>query len=195
MAMKIVIEGMDGVGKSTVAREVANRLGAKYVDGFLINYLTEQGMSIEETKIIHKAIDICTDNENSIVRTWLYAFANLFNLVHYDCDLIIDRHCLTTFYYNGDDDSKDIYKYMQKYMGKPDLVIILRATEATRRSRICKRDINDPDLLSDVKMNYGYDQMEEAAKFLELDYKVIDTDNKNLNEVIDETMAMINNWR
>lgn len=31
--MKIVIEGMDGVGKSTVAKEVARRLGAKYVDG------------------------------------------------------------------------------------------------------------------------------------------------------------------
>ena len=193
--MKIVIEGMDGVGKSTVAHEIADRLGAKYVDGFLINYLSEQGMSKEEIEIIHKAIDLCTDNENSVVRTWLYTFANLFNLIHYDCDLVIDRHCLTTFYYNGDNDSKEIYKYMQQYMGKPDLVIILRASEETRKSRICNRDINDPDLLSSKKMSYGYDRIEEAAKFLELEYRVLDTDNKSLSEVIDETMMIIEGWR
>ena len=193
--MKIVIEGMDGVGKSTVAYELAKRLGAKYVDGFLLNYLHEQGMSKEETRIIHKAIDLCTDNENSFIRTWLYAFANLFNLLHYDCDLVIDRHCLTTFYYNGDNASKEIYKYMQQYMGKPDLTIILRASEETRRSRIYKRNKNDPDLLSETKMSYGYDLLEEAAKFLELEYRVLDTDNKTLPEVIDETMMIIEGWR
>ena len=193
--MKIVIEGMDGVGKSTVSHAIAEQLGAKYVDGLLCNYLYEQGMTLEEEKIVRKAIDLCTDNEVSIVRTWLYAFANLFNFVHYSGDIVIDRHCLTTFYYNGDEFSKDIYKYMQKYMGKPDLVIILRASVETRRARIRNRDKNDLDLLKITKMTYGYDKMEEAAKFLELNYKILDTDNMTLQGVIEKVMMIIDEVR
>lgn len=189
--MKLVIEGMDGVGKSTVAKEVAHRIDAKYVDGLMKNFFYEEGMSESDTKIMKKALDICSDNENSVIRTWIYSFANLFNMLHYNTDVVIDRHCLTTYYYNADDDSREIYKYMQKYMGKPDYVIILRASEQTRRSRISNRNVNDPDLSSEKKMQYGYDKMEEAAQYLELNYRIIDTDFKSIEQVVEEIINII----
>ena len=189
--MKIVIEGMDGVGKSTVAKEVARQLNAKYADGLMTNFFWEEGMTEQETAIIKKAIDICSDNENSIIRTWIYGFANLFNMLHYETDVVIDRHCLTTYFYNADDDSREIYKYMQKFMGKPDIVFILRASEETRRERICGRNANDPDLLSKKKMQYGYDVMEEAAQYLKLNYRIIDTDDKDMFMVVEEILSII----
>lgn len=189
--MKIVIEGMDGVGKSSVAKILAERMGAKYVDGLMKGFLKEAGLSDDDISVVKHAIDISTDNENSVIRTWMYGFANVFNLLHYEGDLVIDRHCLTTFYYNGDEASKDIYKYMQKIAGKPDLIIILRASEETRRKRICGRNVNDSDLLSEKKMCYGYDEMERAAKYLELNYVIVDTNNKDMNQVIEEIIQIL----
>lgn len=189
--MKIVIEGMDGVGKSSVAKILAEKIGAKYVDGLMKGFLKESGLSDEDINVVKHAIDISTDNENSIIRTWMYGFANVFNLLHYEEDLVIDRHCLTTYFYNGDDESKDIYKFMQTIAGKPDLIIILRASEETRRQRICGRDVNDSDLLSEKKMCYGYDEIESAAKYLELNYAIVDTDDKDMNQVIDEIIEIL----
>lgn len=189
--MKIVIEGMDGVGKSTVAKEVADRLGAKYVDGLLLNYLSENGMTPAEIKAVKKSLDLCADNENSMVRTWIYGFANIFNLMHYDTDVVIDRHCLTTFYYNGDENSKRLYQIMQEFFGKPDIVILLKASLETRRARIVNRNPNDADLLSSWKMSDGYPKMEAAAKFLNLNYKIVDTDGKDLNQVLEEVISLI----
>lgn len=189
--MKIVIEGMDGAGKSTVAKEVARRLGFKYVDSLLSDYLREEGMTEEEVAAVRKAIDLCSDNENSELRTWFYGYANLFNLSHYDCDLVIDRHCLTTYYYNGDEDSQWLYKIMQMIAGKPDLVIILRASKETRIKRLLGRNKNDRDLKSEMKLVYGYDRMEEASRFLELNYKTVDTDDKDVSQVTEEVLRLI----
>jgi len=189
--MKIVIEGMDGVGKSTVAKELAHLLNAKYADGLMISFFQEEGLTENDTVIIKKAIDICSDKENSIIRTWVYGFANLFNMLHYETNVVIDRHCLTTYFYNADDNSREIYKYMQKFMGKPDFVFILRASEKTRRRRIRNRDVNDPDLLSEKKMQYGYDKMEEAAQYLELNYRIVDTDDKDMLTVVEEIINII----
>lgn len=189
--MKIVIEGMDGVGKSTVAKEIARRIGAKYVDGLLVGFLQENGMSSSEIDSVRKAIELCSENENSIIRTWLYGFANLFNLMHYDTDLVIDRHCLTTFYYNGDENSMKIYRMMQELSGKPDIVILLRASEQTRRARITARNCLDSDLGNPRKMVYGYDEMENAAKLLNLSYRIVDTDDKDISQVVDEVLNII----
>lgn len=189
--MKLVIEGMDGAGKSTVAKEVARRINAKYVDGLMLNLFYEKGFSESEIEIIKRAIDVFSDNKNSVIRTWIYGFANIFNMLHYETDVVIDRHCLTTYYYNADNNSRELYKYMQKYMGKPDYVIILCASEQTRRARICNRNLNDPDLLSEKKMRYGYDEMKEAARYLELNYQVIDTDNKTIEQVVEEVINIV----
>ena len=186
---------MDGVGKSTVAKEIARKLGAKYVDGLLLGFLRENGMSPTELETIRNAISFCSDNENSIIRTWIYGFANLFNLMHYDKDVVIDRHCLTTFYYNGDEQSKKLYQIMQELSGKPDIVILLKASTKNRCERIISRNPNDSDLLNAKKMEYGYDKMEYAAEFLNLPYKVVDTDRKNLNQVIEEVMSIIRRER
>ena len=190
--MKIVIEGMDGAGKSTVAKELARRLNIKYADNLLFGYLREEGFTQSETAIIRRAIDICSDNEISIVRAWFYGFANMFNLTHYkDEDLIIDRHFLTNYYYNGDESSRKVYKVMQDLVGKPDIVILLRATAKTRMARISNRNQNDKDLKSAPRMSYGYDKMEEGAKFLGLNYKIVDTDDKDIEQVVEEILQII----
>ena len=148
-------------------------------------------MTEEEVAAVRKAIDLCSDNENSELRTWFYGYSNLFNLSHYGGDLVIDRHCLTTYYYNGDEKSNWLYKIMQVIAGKPDFVIILRASKETRIKRLYGRNRNDRDLESEMKLVYGYDRMEEAARFLELNYRIVDTDGKDTSQVTEEVLRLI----
>ncbi len=189
--MKLVIEGMDGVGKSTVANAISKRFNMKYIDGLMNTYFKDEGFSEHELDIIHKAVGKFYGYDNSIIRTWIMGFANLFNLVNYGENVVIDRHCLTTYFYNADEKSREIYKEMQKLVGKPDLVIILEAKPETRICRIKSRNNMDPDLNEEVKLLYGYDKFEEAAEYLELKYKVVHTDNKTLKQVIEEVENII----
>ena len=54
--MKLVIEGMDGVGKSTVANAISKRFNMKYIDGLMNTYFKDEGFSEHELDIIHKDI-------------------------------------------------------------------------------------------------------------------------------------------
>ena len=164
--MKIVVEGMDGVGKTTLAKRLAKELNYKYVDGLLISFFKDLGYSDEKISELKKAIYEFAEIDNSIIRTWFFGMANIFNLLNYDEDLIIDRHCLTTYYWNADEKSEKIYKFMQEISGKPDFILILVASPERRVERLEQRDLNDPDLLDANKRAYGYNKFIQGAKDL-----------------------------
>lgn len=192
--MKLVIEGMDGVGKTTVAKKIAEKYNIKYVDGLMNTFFRDEGFSEEEIKVLNKAIEKFYNYNNSIIRTWIMGFANLFNLMNYKDDVIIDRHCITTFFYNGDKKSCRIYKIMQYLSGKPDLVIILVANPKERVKRIKHRNITDKDLSESIKLSYGYDKFIEIAKYLNLNYVTIQTDNLSLDEVIGKVSIYVEKY-
>ncbi|MDY4544991.1 MAG: AAA family ATPase [Bacilli bacterium] len=193
--MKIVIEGMDGVGKTTVAKRIAQKISFKYVDGLMNSYFIDKGYTKEELKTLKKVVEDFYKIDDSIIRTWVMGMANIFNIQYYkDENLIIDRHCLTTYFWNADEKSKNIYKVMQELVGKPDLIIILEASCETRIKRLYNRNINDDDLNDKNKLIYGYDKFLEAAEFLDVNYIVINTDNKEQEEVYKEIEKFILNY-
>lgn len=192
--MKIVIEGMDGVGKSTVCHRLAEELKFKYVDGILHSFFKDLGYKNSEIKDLDFSISQFAELDNSIIRTWFFGFANIFNLLYYDENLIIDRHCLTTYFWNADENSKHIYRFMQELTGKPDLVIILFASPEVRYKRLYGRNKNDADLQDVRKMTYGYDKFIEGASYLGLNYSVINTDELSEDEVYIATKACVDNY-
>lgn len=192
--MKIVVEGMDGVGKTTLAKRLAKELNYKYVDGLLISFFKDLGYSDEKISELKKAIYEFAEIDNSIIRTWFFGMANIFNLLNYDEDLIIDRHCLTTYYWNADEKSEKIYKFMQEISGKPDFILILVASPERRVERLEQRDLNDPDLLDANKRAYGYNKFIQGAKDLNLDYCIIDTEGCNADEVFKIALEKVQNF-
>ncbi len=189
--MKIVIDGMDGSGKSTLAKKIAKNYNMKYVDGLLHSFFKDQNFTIDEIKIIDRAISEFYKIDNAIIRAWFLASGNVFNLLNYSEDVIIDRSVLTTYYWNGTQSSKDIFKYMHTLVEKADLTIILLASPKKRFDRVKKRDLNDKDLLEKEKFDEGYYKYIQGAKFLNLNYVILDTDNKNIEEVYDEAKILI----
>lgn len=192
--MKLVIEGMDGVGKSTVAKKVAAFYHLKYVDGLLKTYFTDKGFSEAELAVLVRGIESFYDHEDSLVRTWIMGFANIFNLLNYD-DVVIDRYCLTTFFYNGDDRSRRLYTIMQEISGKPDLIIILAGSPKERRRRIQQRNADDRDLQQPEKLADGNRQFVAAAEELAVPYQVVETDGQDEEQVFQAVCKVIDAWR
>ena len=92
--MKLVIEGMDGVGKSTIAKRVADTYHMKYVDGLLKTYFEDKGFSQDEIAAIVKGVESFYDHKDSRIRTWIMGFANIFNIV---CGFLNTSGCFLRF--------------------------------------------------------------------------------------------------
>lgn len=73
-------------------------------------------------------------------------------------NVILDRHLLSNFYWNGNIKLYNFYEELIKLCDKPDLTIYLYATPETRYNRLKERNINDFDLndptvlVDDMKM-------------------------------------------
>lgn len=181
--MKIVIDGMDGAGKSTLAQKIATTYQMKYVDGLLHSFLIDQGFSTDEISIIDRGIGEFYKIENPTIRGWFLASANVFNLLNYTEDVVIDRSILTTYYWNSTLENRKLFEYVQTLAGQPDLTLILLASPEKRLERVLARNATDKDLSEKNKFEDGYAKFISGADFLHLNYVILDTDNKTADEV------------
>ncbi len=106
-------------------------------------------------------------------------------------NIVMDRHVLLNYYWNGNEQSKEIFDTQVKLFGKPDLTIILYASPEIRLNRISNRNPNDPDLQKDNMKKNGYDKLLEFVKKYKYNYVVIDTDNLSIDEVIKKCINQI----
>ena len=98
-------------------------------------------------------------------------------------NIVIDRHLVSNYYWNGSIDSDPVFKALIETSGTPDLTILLYATPKTRMERLAKRDKNDPDLSDPEKKDDGYAKMLGFLQNFNMPYLVIDTDQLSLDEV------------
>lgn len=187
--MIIAIEGMDGVGKTTTAKYIESKYSFKYVKEplcELFNLSNDDLLNISEE--IFKYLD-------ERVIAWYLALGDVFALSKYKNDnIVMDRHVLLNYFWNGTKNSEEIFNLQQSMFGKPDLTILLYASEDIRRKRIEKRDPNDPDLKKEDMWINGYDKMINYLKKYNYNYVLIDTNNLSLGETflkIDDIMKKL----
>ena len=188
--MKIAIEGMDGVGKTTIAKMIAKSENMLYIDKPL--------KEIFDTEIINGKDNLASISSNiyklddEILKAWFFGMGNLYTFIKYkDRDLIVDRHFASNYFWNGSDRSKNIFKNMIDLVGKPDLTILLYATIETRLKRIYERNSNDYDLADKEKHVIGYDKMIDFLDEFQIPYVLVNTENKSINDVYIEIKEII----
>ena len=179
----ISIEGMDGVGKSTTCKLLAKKLGYRFVEKPL-HYLLDDNDEIKQYQKVAKRVN---ENLNRTFTSWYYGLNNIYLYEKFkDQNIVTDRHIVSNYCWSGTEDNDDIYNLIIKKIGKPKLTVILYAKPEVILQRLKKRDINDADIKKINKSEKAYERMIYFCEAKKLNYIVIDTSNKDVNEVVDE---------
>lgn len=180
--MIIAVEGMDGVGKTEIAKHICNNHGFTFIEKPL-HYFYNDGVENNYADLM-KVANRMYDVDDTIIKSWYFSLGNIYvSRFFQNENVVIDRHLVSNYYWNGDLKSEPIFKALIETSGVPDLTIILYATPKTRMERLRKRDKNDPDLNDPDKMDDGYEKMIYFVEKFNLPYIVIDTENKSLEDV------------
>jgi len=177
--MIISIEGMDGSGKTTVARRIEKEFSFMYVKDPL-KYLFE--LSEEQlSKISRKVFD---SKNNKLIALYL-ALGDCYALSEYqNMNVIMDRHVLLNYFWNGNMDTESIFKMQVDYFGKPDLTILLLASPQTRRKRISRRNPNDPDLKKQEIFKENYSKIIDFLEKYGYNYVLVDTEQLSIEDMV-----------
>lgn len=178
--MIIAIEGMDGVGKTTIANYISKKYNFTFIDK-PIKYIYGKDNNIISNEL-NKLLDSIYKYNDPIIKTWFFGLGNLLCIRnHQNKNIIIDRHYVSNYFWNSDEECKPIYDAMFNIIGKPNLTIILHAEYKELLKRIKSRNINDPDLLS-IEEN-GLNKMVEFVEKNKINYEIVDTTNKSIKDV------------
>lgn len=193
--MMIAVEGMDGVGKTTISKYICQQYEFDFIEKPL-HYFYNDGAKKGYADLMNVANRMYDINDN-MIKSWFFSLGNLYvSRMYKDKNVVIDRHLVSNYYWNGDLESESIFSTLIEISGIPDLTIILYATPKTRFERLRKRNIKDPDLNDPDKMDDGYDKMIYFVDKFKLPYIIINTENKNLEEVeqiVDIEISKLNN--
>ena len=179
----IAIEGMDGVGKSTICQLLADKTGYTFVTKPL-HYLTDGDQ--EEWPAYFRARDIANNSDNRVFSAWFYGLSNIYVYEKFkDQDIITDRHIVSNYCWSGVPSNMDIFDLLIKNLGAPTLTVILYANEDTVRNRLLKRDLKDSDLKRVDKTEKVYERMISFCELKHFLYIVIDTSKLNPEQIVD----------
>ena len=185
----ISIEGMDGVGKSTTCKILAERLGYEFVEKPLHYLFDDSDNEIKQYQKIAKRVN---SNPNRTFTAWYYGLNNIYLYEKFkDKNIVTDRHIVSNYCWSGTKDNMNIYNLILKKIGKPKLTIILYATPEAILKRLKHRDINDSDINKVNLSEKAYERMIYFCETKKLEYLVIDTSNKTPEETVDLIMKRI----
>ena len=181
----ISIEGIDGVGKSTTAKNLAKYLNYELVEKPLHYLFDEEG----DDNYIRIRNEI-NKNKNKKYTGWFYGLGNIFLYEKFkDQNIVTDRHILSNYCWSGSDDTDYIFDAIYKTIGAPTFTFLIYAEPEAVKARLISRDKNDPDLKKIKFIPEAYDRMKKILNKYEMPSLVIDTTNMNAEEVLN---TMIN---
>ena len=193
--MFIVFEGIDGVGKTSLAQKLSHQLNYKFIETPLSELM------FNNPQIYAKVVDYIHSYLPGFLRAWFYSFSNLYLSEKYcqehstnQRNLITNRYVVSNFAYNSDNYTGNFFANLFQFLAKPDLTIYLTADLETIKQRISNRNKDDKDLL---QVEYNKNVREPLMlNFLKQNYDVkqvaiINTTNLNLDEVYKKIMDRI----
>jgi thymidylate kinase len=179
--MHIAIEGIDGVGKSTIAQRLADRLAFTYVEKPLKYLFDNPGEDHNYIRIR----DYVNKQPDRFFTSWFYGLGNIF-LYHKfkGQNIITDRHLVSNYCWSGAQESEPVFDLLVKELGSPDFTFLIYASPDVVISRIKKRDQDDPDTTKARLIPELYPKMEGFLKRYNMKYLLIDSSNLAVNQII-----------
>lgn len=184
----IAIEGMDGVGKSTVCKMLAKHLGYKFIEKSLHFLFDGEDKFHTYTRIRDKV----NKSSDRLFTSWFYGLGNIYLYTMFGNENIItDRHFLSNYAWSGNDDNIEVYDLLVKKLGFPDLTVILYADEKTIFNRLKGRNKNDSDLYKIKESNTKYKKMFSFCKRYKMPYVKIDNSNLTPEQTVEKIIKLI----
>ena len=184
----IAIEGMDGVGKTTTCKLLAERLGYKFIEKNL-RFLFDEN---DEFDNYFRIRDKVNANPDRLFTSWFYGLGNIYLYTKFkDENIITDRHFLSNYAWSGTDDNIEVYDLLVKKLGFPDLTVILYADETAIFNRLRSRDEYDGDLDKVKKAKEKYEKMVFFCEKYKMPYMVVDTSNLTPDQTVELIMKRI----
>lgn len=196
--MIITIDGLDGAGKSTLAKRLSEELGYEYVDKPIYELFNVKGDDNYLYDNIYHIQDLVYNQTNSNVLKSYFTGLSLLYIKECmsDRNLIIDRGLLSAYAFNGEENSKPIFETLINLGVFFDASIVVTVSNNERINRLKARDENDPDLSLGKVLDLRYDSMRQfIAEHPELPCFVINTDGKNKDQVFDEAIKYISSLK
>lgn len=179
----ISIEGMDGVGKSTTCKLLADRLGYEFIEKPLHYLFDKEENSFEEYLRIRDQVNA---NPNRDFTSWFYGLGSLFMYEQFkDKNIVTDRHLASNYAWSGSETNGDVYDLLVKKLGKPRLTVIVYSPSDVIVERLKSRDKDDKDIARAKESERIYGRMISFCKKYDFPYVVIDTSKLSPNEVVD----------
>ena len=187
----IAIEGIDGSGKTTVGKLLAQKLGFEFVTKPL-HYLTDQDENNWPNYI--RARDIANNIGNKNFSAWFYGLGCFYTYIRFrDKNIVTDRHILSNYAWSGETANIDIFDLIVKKIGAPTLTVILYASEKELKNRLFKRDKDDHDIKKLPHLDTIVEKMVSFCELKHFPYIVINTDSLTPEEITNKIIEVYNN--
>lgn len=187
----IAIEGMDGVGKTTICELLSQKTGFQFVTKPL-HYLTDDNN--EEWPNYFRARDIANRSDNKDFSAWFYGLGLIYSYEKFkDKNIITDRHIVSNYCWSGTSSNKDIFDLLIKKLKNPTLTVILYATKEKIIERLKKRDLYDKDLNRVDSSECVYEKMISFCELNHFPYIVIDSSDLTPNEIVEKILEALPN--
>lgn len=187
--MLVAIEGLDGSGKTTIAKMISEKLNFEYKSDYL-----EKMLNIDDVEFysIKKRINECENNNE--VRALLFISALLFEFHgKSNQDICYDRNILSEYLFDGFEETEEYFNLIVKKGYVPDLTIVLYANIKLLEKRIkCRCDKRkDKDYEAILNSDIKYKKMLDFAQRNKIKIRIIDINNKSVDEVFEECKKLI----
>ena len=184
----ISIEGMDGVGKTTTCRLLAEKLGYEFVDKNL-RFLFDENGDYRNYLLIRDKVNA---NSDRLFTSWFYGLGNIYLHTQYENkNIITDRYFLSKYAWSGTKENTEVYDLLVKKLGFPTLTVILYADEEAIFSRLKHRDELDSDIDKVKKAKEKYEKMIYFCEKYKMPYMVIDTSNLSPEQTVEIILKRI----
>ena len=183
----ISIEGMDGIGKTTLCDLLAKSLGFEFVEKPLHFLLEDAEISDSLVKFssYRKLARTVNQNPNRDFTALFYGLGSLYLYERFrGTDIVTDRHLASNYAWSGTEKNEDVYDLLVKKIGAPDLTVILYAPEKVIVERLKKRDENDKDIGRAHMVEKITERMAYFCEKYDFPYIRINTEGLNPEEVL-----------
>ncbi len=184
--MHIFIEGVDGVGKTSVAKGLAKKLGFIFVERPFSECFNNKMVSYIEIK------DELNRINSKNLSCWFYGLNYIYCVSKYKSDNIVcDRGLASNYAWKHDADNEFIIASVLKASKKPDITILLTLDKNVQLERLGNRVDGEKDLF---KVGYSDRVNSVIRTMLEkngIKYYEMDRTNDSINDTVEKISAIV----